>query len=78
MYDELSTLTADNPDRRKLAEQFQSQICNKEKQHVWCCENGKPKSDLETNENLNSEFVSGKIKAVLLSFHSKKKFRNDT
>jgi len=42
-------LPKNHPDYRFKVQLFQSQICDKEKQYVWCCRNGEhaTKSELE-------------------------------
>lgn len=47
MVDEISGLPNGHSDRQTLAQKFQTQICNKKNQMVWCCGEGKPNSELE-------------------------------
>ena len=45
MVDRIASLPNGNPEKQKLGKQFQAQICEAKKRHIWCCEDGKPKPE---------------------------------
>ena len=47
-----------------MLKQFQAQVCDKKKHYVWCCEDGKPYSELGliSSENQNSRLESSNEK----------------
>ena len=45
MVEKIGDLPNNHPDKRTLIQQFQAQVCEKKKQHVWCCKDGKPMSE---------------------------------
>ena len=68
LYDKLSVLSKNHTDRSTLLKRFQAQVCDKDKHYVWCCEDGKPKSELDLiSETLNSTLQSSNEKSYLRS-----------
>ena len=68
LFDKLSVLSKNHTDRSTLLKKFQAQVCNKNKHYVWCCEDGKPKSELDLIiETLNSTLQSSNEKSNLRS-----------
>ena len=45
MFEKINTLPRDHPEFITSLHQFQNETCDKEKRHVWCCKDGRPKSE---------------------------------
>jgi len=46
MINQIKGLARGSADHQVLSQKFQSQICNQKQKMVWCCDDGKPNSDL--------------------------------
>ena len=68
MWNKITSLPENNPNKKILTQQFQEKLCNVDNRSVWCCRDGNPpsKSEIkllsnENSSNSDNQKISGKI-----------------